>query len=246
MIFEEVGEQVKAALGRRQRRLRRKIRTMGRGETLHAFEKIGAARKPARGKTRREQPILRGFSRVEGLAHRAELRFEPGRLGSGDAQRHRRGLSIEVEQARTRRRRSKAADRRGRVETERVMPGLQRHADTANGLVASDKGGDDLASRATLQLGEGEQPRQDRDRGMAWHRQVDIVVIEGMTRRTIDQCRRQRGQPHAMTDDARLRRPAGFRHLVEQHADQLISGARHRAAEIVEHALPRQLAHGLG
>ena len=126
------------------------------------------------------------------------------------------------------------------------MPGLQRHADTAGGLVAGDKGGDDLASRATLQLGEGEQPRQDRDRGMAWHRQVDIVVIEGMTRRTIDQCRRQSGQSHAMADDARLRRPTGLRHLVEQHADQLISGARHRAAEIVEHALPRQLAHRLG
>ena len=74
---------------------------------------------------------------------------------------------------------------------------------------------------------------------------MDVVVIERVARRAVDQRRRQDRQPLAMADNARLRRPAGLGHLVEQYADQRIAGPGDRAAEIIEHALPRQLAHRL-
>ena len=48
-----------------------------------------------------------------------------------------------------------------------------------------------------------------------------------------------------MDDDTRLLCPAGFGHLVEDDADQRVIGAGNRHAEIIEHALPRHLAHRL-
>jgi len=113
MVFEEVGEDMKPGLGRRQRRFRRKIGTVRRGKPLDAFEQIGPARKSARREARRQQPVLRRLAGVERLAHCPELRFEPGRLGPGDAERRRRGLSVKPEQPDAGRRRAKAADGRG-------------------------------------------------------------------------------------------------------------------------------------
>ena len=46
-----------------------------------------------------------------------------------------------------------------------------------------------------------------------------------------------------MANDARVRRTACLRHLIEQNSNQRIVGSGERHAEIVEHALPRELAH---
>ena len=127
---------------------------------------------------------------MERLAHRPELRFEPGRLRPGDPERHGGCFGIQTEQPGAGRRRAKGADRAGRVKTEIVMPRLQRRPDPARGLIARDKGGDHLASRAALQLGQGEQAGQDRHGGMAWHRHIDVVVIERVSRRAVDERRR--------------------------------------------------------
>ena len=194
MVFEEVGEEVQPGFGRGQRGFGREIRAVRRRETLDAFDDVGAARKSARSKARREQPVLRRLAGVERLAHRPELRFEPGRLRPGDAERHGGRLGIETEEPGAGRRGAKRADRAGRVKTKIVMPGLQRRADPAGGLISRDEGGDHLAPRAAPQFGQGEQAGEDRHRGMPRHRHIDVVVIERMPRGAIDERRRQRRQ----------------------------------------------------
>ena len=67
------------------------------------------------------------------------------------------------------------------------MAGLERRADAAGGLVAGDKGGDDLAAGAAPLFGERQEGRQYRDRSMARHRQIDVVVIERVADGAVDQ-----------------------------------------------------------
>ena len=121
------------------------IRAVRQRETLDAFDNVGAAGKSARGEARRKEPVLRRLAGVERLAHRSELRFEPGRLRPGDAERHGGRLGVETEQPGAGRRGAKGADRAGRVKTEIVMSGLQRRPDPAGGLIPRDEGGDHLA-----------------------------------------------------------------------------------------------------
>src|SRR5437870_2809723 len=125
VVFEEVGEQVEAAFGGRQRGCRREIRTVGHREPLDAFDNVGPARKAARGEAGGEEPVLRRLAGVERLAHGSELRFEPGRLGTGYAERRRSCRGIEMEEPGAGRGSTKTADGGGRVETEIVMAGLQ-------------------------------------------------------------------------------------------------------------------------
>jgi hypothetical protein len=81
---------------------------------------------------------------------------------------------------------------------------------------------------------------------MPRHRQVDVVVIECMGNRTVDQRRRQHRQACIVADDAGLRRAASFACLFKQDADKLVVGAGEPDPEIVKQALPRQLAHPIG
>ena len=182
VVLEEIVEDVEATRRLGERLFRVEIRRVRRREALVAFDEVGAAGKAARGEPGGEQPVLRRLAGVERLAHRAELRFEPGRLRAGDAERAAGRLGVEAEQMRAGRRGAERADRAGRVKAARVMAGAQRHADAAAGLVAGDKGGDRPPCPSALLLGEREQRRQDRDRHMAWHRQVDVVVVERVGR----------------------------------------------------------------
>ena len=138
---------------------------------------------------------------------------------------------------------AETADRAGRVKAEIVMARTHGRADPAGGLVSGDKRRDHVAPAALALLGEGKQARQDRHRRMTGHRQVDVVVIERVPDRAVDQRGRQRRQPRRTADQARLRIAAGFDQLVEQHGDERIVGAGERDAVIVEHALPGQRAH---
>ena len=246
MILEEVGEDVEPVRRLGERLLRMEIGGMGPGKALLAFEKVGPAGKPARRQPRRQEAVLRRLPGVERLAHRAELRFEPGCLGSGDAERLRRGLGVEPHQVRAGRRRAERADRAGRVKAAAVMPGPDRHADPATGLVAGDKGGDDIAAGAAALFGERQEAGQDRHRGVPRHRQVDVVVIERVADRAVDEGGRQHRQPRLVADHPGLRRAARVGHLVEQDGDQRIVGPGERHPVIIEHALPRQRPHRLG
>src|SRR5271166_4790690 len=153
MVFEEVGEEVQSSFGCSKGSFGREIRPMGRREALDAFNDVRAARKSARGEARREQPVLRRLAGVERLAHRPELRFEPGRLRPRDAERHGGCLGIQTQQPGAGRSGAKGADRARRMKAEIVMSRLQRRADPAGGLISGDEGGDHLAPGAVPQFG---------------------------------------------------------------------------------------------
>ena len=205
MVLEEIGEDVEPARRVGERLLGAEIGAVRQREALLAFDEIGPARKAARREPRRQQAVLRRLAGMERLAHRAELRLQPGGLRAGDAERARGGLGVEAEQAGAGRRGAETADRAGRVKAEIVMARAHRRADPAGGLVAGDKGGDHVAPAALALLGEGEQAGQDRDRRMARHRQVDVVVVERVPDRAVDQRGRQHRQPRRMADQAGLR-----------------------------------------
>ena len=78
---------------------------------------------------------------------------------------------------------------------------------------------------------------------MAGHRQVHVIVIEGVARRAIDQRSRQRRQPRSLGDDGGLRRAAGLVHLVNKQAHQRIGSAGQRDPVIIKDALAGQRAH---
>src|SRR6516165_2702486 len=120
VVFEEVGEEVKAGFRGREGVFGGKVRAVRQCETLDAFDDVGAAGKAALGEARRQQPVLRRFAGMERLAHRAELRFEPSRLRACDTQCDRSRLAIETEEPTTGRRRPKASDGTGRMKAEIV------------------------------------------------------------------------------------------------------------------------------
>jgi hypothetical protein len=76
---------------------------------------------------------------------------------------------------------------------------------------------------------------------MTGHRQVDVVIVERMGDRAVDQRRRQYRQAGRMADDRGLLVAAGIGGLVEQHARQLVVGAGKPDPDIVQHALPGEL-----
>ena len=146
MVFEEVAEDVEPVRRGRERRRGSEIGAVRQCEALLAFDEVVPARKPARGEAGREQSVVRRLAGMERLAHRAELRFEPGRLSAGDAERAGGCFGIEAEQVGAGRRGAKATDRAGGVKPAVVMAGPERHADPAGDLVTGDKGGDDFAA----------------------------------------------------------------------------------------------------
>src|ERR1700723_981156 len=105
--------------------------------------------------------------------------------------------------------RSEDAQRRGRVPAFFVMVEMDAARDPRLGLEPGDIGGDEGGSRAVFGLGEREQGRENRRRGVAAQRIADIVEIEGMRRGTVDQRRVEwAGAPVAAEDQAVAMRPA--------------------------------------
>jgi hypothetical protein len=98
MVFEEIGKEMQPGFGHGEGGFGREIRAVRQRETLDAFDNVGAARKSARREAGRKEPVLRRLAGVERLAHRPELRFEPGRLRPGDAERHGGRLGIETKE----------------------------------------------------------------------------------------------------------------------------------------------------
>src|ERR1700722_7946446 len=85
--------------------------------------------------------------------------------------------------------RSEDAQRRGRVPAFFVMVEMDAARDPRLGLEPRDIGGDEGGSGAVFGLSEREQRRQDRRRGVAAERIADVVEIERMRRRAVDQRR---------------------------------------------------------
>ena len=119
---------------------------------------------------------------MERLAHRAELRLEAGRLSAGDAEGAARCFGVETEHAAGGGRRAERADRAGRRGSHARNGRCHKPTEAARRLVAGDKGGDGQAARAFHVFGEGQQRREDRDRRMAAHGQIDVVVVESVAR----------------------------------------------------------------
>jgi hypothetical protein len=90
---------------------------------------------------------------MERLAHRPELRFEPGRLGPGNTERIRSRGGLQPQKSGASGCGAKTADRPGRVKAEIVMPGLQCRTDTAGSLIPSDKSRNKLTPGGAFELG---------------------------------------------------------------------------------------------
>ena len=112
------------------------------GEALSAFHHIGARREAALRQSCGEQAVIRRLAGMQRLAHGAEHRLEPRRLGSRDAEGGGEFLRIQAQQMRARRRGAEAAEGAGGVEAERVVVArCEQQAEPALQFIAGDERG---------------------------------------------------------------------------------------------------------
>ena len=104
-----------------------------------AFDRLGGRREAVAGKEAGQQPVHRGFARMEGLAHRAVDDLHPRRLGGTGAERRQRQLRRQAEQPRGRDRGPDVPDRAGHVPADVVVSGSGSDRDAGLHLEACDK-----------------------------------------------------------------------------------------------------------
>ena len=127
------------------------------------------------------------------LAEMREQGGAPAATVIGHAERGNELLRIQSEQMCARRRGTEAAKRAGGVKAEHVVvAGRQQQAESALQFIARDERGQHIAPGAAALLGQREQRRQQHDRRMSRHRQIDVVEIERVRRGAVD----QRGRQH--------------------------------------------------
>ena len=97
---------------------------------------------------RRRQTGARRGAGMERLGHRAELLAHADRLRSRDAERHRRALDVERQEARARGGRAEHAGRAGDVPAAVVVVGIDHVADAARDVDAEHERVDELAARS--------------------------------------------------------------------------------------------------
>ena len=237
VIFEQVLADPETARRRRARRLGVEMVAHRVGQALRRLEHVVAASEAAFGQARGENAAGRGLADMQRLAHGPELRFQTGRLGRGDADggRHLRG--VEAEQATGADRRTDRADGRGGVKTFGVMAVLHEAADPTFDLIAGDKGGQQIGATHRRLTGQGQNGGRHRHRWVADHGAMDVIVIEGVRGRAIDQRRLTDRGLTPRADDQRLRRAPLAGDFVEQHIDQRLVGAGDGDREPVEQAM---------
>ena len=172
---------------------------------------------------------------MERLCHGAEHRFQPGRLGAGKTQRNRHLPLVEIEQQPCRCCRAERAKGRGPVEAALIMRAHHQRADEAGRLIAGDVGTQHVDSRTAGRLGNRQHRRQDCGCGMTYQR-MNIVVVERMRGRAIDQCGIGRRATQIEADDRRrsLRRGCD---LLTQNAGNRLAGTRERNTIPIQNAL---------
>ena len=120
------------------------------------------------------------------------------------------------------------------------MAGHDVGADAALHFDTGDEGGDDISPAATLPLGEGEERGHDGHGGVAAHADVDVIEIERVRGRAVDQRGERCGYALARGDQRRLAGAAVFERLFAENRRQRLVRARERHAQPVEQALLRQ------
>ncbi len=180
---------------------------------------------------------------MQRLAHGAEHRFQPRRLGRGNAERGRGLFRIEAEQMRAGRGRPEAADRAGGMEAASVVIRQHQGSDPAFGLIAGDESGKEIGAARARIFGERQQRRHDRDGRVAAHGHVDVVVVERMGRGAVHQGRLLRRDLSVAADQARGRPAAVLERLVGQDAGERLARTGEGDREPIQQALARQRAH---
>jgi hypothetical protein len=131
VVLEEVVAQMPAGRRLAQRRLGVEVIALRGSEALVAFERIGAGGKALGGEARRTQAMLGGRAGMQWLAHRAEVGFQPGGLGGGDAEGDGELLFVQAQHAAGRGGGGEGADRARDVEALLVMAGRHKAAHAA-------------------------------------------------------------------------------------------------------------------
>src|SRR5580704_19711636 len=127
---------------------------------------------------------------------------------------------------------AKNAERRGRMPAFLVMMVMDTAADPRFGLEPGDIGGNEVRASTLLGLGDCEQSRQDRCRGMAAQRVADIIKIERVRRGAVDQRSVERdGAAVAAKNKARTGRATQGR---GNDPRAILAGAGERHADRVE------------
>ncbi|MNN14600.1 hypothetical protein D3C81_1276740 [compost metagenome] len=182
---------------------------------------------------RRHQPGARRAARVERLGHGAELLAQAHRLGSGDAQRHRRAVLVQPKQARAGRRRTQHAGGTGDVPATVVVVRIHGVAHAAGHVDAQHHGIGHGAAAGAGVLGQRQHGGGHRAGRVDDGLQVRIVEIERMRGNAIH----QRGAGHVHLVPAAqhrgLRRRLEFRHSGQRGHGGLMPGRAHGAAQPV-------------
>ncbi len=153
--------------------------------------------KPALRQQRAIKPALRRAARMHALDHGAVLRrHQPRRLGAGDAERMHGLLRREPQRRRGAGRRREHADGRAGMPALADMLGPHAEADPRPDLVAGDRGAQEIASaHARPHFDDREQRRQRHRADMEHAGTMDVVELEALHQRAVDERRMRRGQP---------------------------------------------------
>ena len=211
------------------------------GVALPAVDRLGVRGEAPHREPRREQAPLGGVACVERLGHRAEVRLETARLGSGEAEGVGELLVARAQQVAGGGGSAVDPDRRGRVPALDVGRRPDQCADPRLHLDADDEGDEQPLTGGPHLLRLRQGRREHRHGGMAAHHAVGVVEVERMAGRAVE----QRGDSRRAVevgahDRARAGLGAQFR---AQDVGQRFAAADQRAAEPVEHALA---GHGAG
>ena len=174
---------------------------------------------------------------MQRFAHGAEVRLEPGSLGGGDAEGDGKLPVVQTKHPAGSGGRREGADRAGDVETLLVMAGRDEPADAAGGLVARDEAFDEQSARGLRLFAERQQGGHDGDGGMAAHREVHVVIVEGVAGGAVDQGRGRGQHGLGAADESRGTLGAIFQRLGDQDAGQLLLCTGHGDGKPVEQAL---------
>ena len=117
------------------------------------------------------------MTRVQRFAHGAELAFQPGSLGAGDAECGRGSARVEAIQSGRRRCCSESAQRAGVVPAFCIVAGSGVAAENALDVHTCAERIDQLRATGVEMFSQRQHGWRHRYRGMTTHRVVDIVVI---------------------------------------------------------------------
>ncbi len=148
-----------------------------------------------------KQAVARALADMERLGHGAEIRLDARCHGSGQRQRRRDLLDVELQQLGAGRGGAEGAERRCRVPALLIMMEVHRAAELGLDLHADGVGRQYVAAAGAERFAQRPQGRENRRRRMAADRVAAIVEVERMHRRPVGQCRHRRLRAKAGTDD---------------------------------------------